>query len=273
MDAETLLRAGQPQEALAVLRDAVRKDPSSPKLRKFLCQLQIVNGEWERALNQLQVIAGMEPENGAAMAQVVGSLIRCEGLRAEVFAGKKTPLLFGEPEPWMGWLLEANRLLALGQTPAALELQAKAFDAAPASAGMLDGQPFEWIADADPRLGPMLEVHLEGRYYWIAFKHIQAIELTPPTELRDLVWAAAKFTWTNGGEAVGFLPARYPGSESDPDGAVRLGRKTEWRETAPGVSTGVGQRVLATDQAETPLLEIKSLTFAADAATVTVAQT
>ena len=264
MEAESQLRSGRPEQALASLREAVRKDPANPGLRKFLCQLLLVNGQWEKALNQLQVIAQMEPEEGAVLAQLLGTLIRCEKLRAEVFAGRKTPLVFGEPEPWMGWLVEGNSRRAQGETEAALELSGRAFDAAPATPGELDGQPFEWIADADSRLGPMLEGVLEGRYYWIAFQHIRQIELTPPAELRDLVWAPAKFTWTNGGQAAGFIPARYPGSESSADGAVRLGRKTEWLETPPGFHAGLGQRVLATNQTEAPLLEMKTLRLTAN---------
>ena len=261
MDAETQLRVGQPEQALASLRAAVRRDPANPKLRRFLAQLQIVNGQWEAALNQLQVFAGMEGQEGPALAQLAGALIRCEGLRTEVFAGRKTPLLFGEPEPWMGWLVEANRRQALGETDAAKTLRAQAFEAAPAVPGEMNGTAFAWIADADERLGPLLEVMLEGRYYWASFGCMRQVETAPPAELRDLVWAPAKFTWTNGGEAVGFIPARYPGSEGNADGAVRLGRKTQWRETAPGVYVGQGQRLLATDQAETPLLEINTLTF------------
>ena len=267
MEAETHLRAGHPAEAQVSLVDAVRKDPANPGLRKFLCQLQLVNGQWERALNQLQVIAGMEPEGGAVLAQLVGALVRCEGLRAEVFAGKKTPLLFGEPEPWMGWLLEANRQRALGEAGAARVLQERAFDAAPATPGQINGQPFAWVADMDERLGPMLEALLDGQYYWVAFQRVRRIEIAPPAELRDLIWAPARFTWTNGGEAAGFIPARYPGSEGSADGAVRLGRKTEWRETADGVHAGLGQRILATDAAETPLLEIQNLTLTADSPT------
>ena len=36
----------------------------------------------------------------------------------------------------------------------------------------MDGHGFEWIADADSRLGPLLEVILEGKYYWAPFCRI-----------------------------------------------------------------------------------------------------
>jgi type VI secretion system protein ImpE len=261
MEAETHLRAGQLDEALNSLRGAVRKDPADPGLRRLLYQVFALNGQWERALTQLQTVAQMQPESGVVLATLAGALIRCEGLRTEVFAGKRTPIVFGEPEPWMSWLVEANRLLAIGETNAALELQGKAFEAAPTAPGTLNGEPFEWIADADSRLGPMLEAMIEGRYSWVPFSRISKIDIDPPGELQDLIWKPAKFVWSNGGEGVGFIPVRYPGTETQTDGPLRMGRRTEWTERAPGVFAGLGQRLLATDQAEVPLLEVRTLEF------------
>ena len=48
-----------------------------------------VLGKWERALNQLTVAAELDAL-AIPMKQVYSDAIRCEGLRANVFAGKKT---------------------------------------------------------------------------------------------------------------------------------------------------------------------------------------
>jgi type VI secretion system protein ImpE len=71
----------------------------------------------------------------------------------------------------------------------------------------------------------------------------------------------AHFQWTNGGETVALLPTRYAGSESSPDPQIRLARKTDWQEAAPGLFTGTGQRMLATDAGEHPLMEIRRIEF------------
>ena len=259
--AETHLKAGRPDEALASLRDAIRQDPADAGLRQFLYGLLAFGGQWEKALNQLQVVAGLLPEGGPVVATLVGALIRCESLRAEVFAGRKSPLLFGEPEPWMGELVEANRLLAGGDAAAALTLRGRAFEAAPARGGRLDGEPFAWLADADGRLGPMLEAMLDGKYYWVPFGRISRITLPAPTELRDLIWAPAHFTWNNGGASAGFIPARYPGTERCADGPLRLGRTTTWAERAPDLQVGLGQRVWATDADDHAFLSVRSVEF------------
>jgi type VI secretion system protein ImpE len=76
---------------------------------------------------------------------------------------------------------------------------------------------------------------------------------------RDLIWAPAQLKWSNGGEAVGLLPTRYPGSERSSDGAIMLGRRTEWLDQGDGVFFGLGQRMLATDQGEFALLETREI--------------
>ena len=65
--------------------------------------------------------------------------------------------------------------------------------------------------------------------------------------------------FVNGGQAVGVIPTRYAGSEGSDDSHVALGRKTVWQEPIPEVFVGLGQRVLATDGGEHPLMEIRAI--------------
>lgn len=260
MQAETLLREGRLDEALADLQGQVRAKPADAGLRVFLFQTLALMGQWDRALTQLNVAADLDPAT-LLMAQVCRPAIASEALRAEIFAGRRLPVVIGEPAEWTGLLLRAAQLAGEGRFDQAATLRDRAFEQAPAIPGSIDlGQGptmFEWIADADPRLGPMLEVIVEGRYSWVPLAHIRELAIEPPTDLRDLVWAPAAITWTNGGHSVALLPARYPGSESSPDPTIRLGRRTEWTEQPGGYFTGLGQRMLATDQGEHPLLEVR----------------
>src|SRR5690606_7705283 len=120
---------------------------------------------------------------------------------------------------------------------------ARALDQAPATPGTIDGTPFEWIADADMRLGPVLEAIINGRYYWVPFAQLQQMDIEAPEDLRDFVWIPAHLKFTNGGESLALLPTRYPGSHADSDGAIQLARKTDWRESRPGFFEGIGQRL------------------------------
>jgi type VI secretion system protein ImpE len=129
-DAESALRAGDPRAALAHLTVAVRARPADSKLRIFMAQLLCVLGQWERAHTQLNVVADMDAET-VAMRETVGHAIRCELIRAKVFAGNRTPMVFGQPDEWLALLIES--LLQKGQGNAAMsdDLAARAFDAAP----------------------------------------------------------------------------------------------------------------------------------------------
>lgn len=260
-DAERAVREGDLDAALALLQDQVRRDPGVAKLRIFLFQLLCVNGQWERARTQLDLAADLDA-GALALAQMYREAIHCERLRAEVFAGRKSPVIFGEPEEWLALLIESLLVTGTGRAGEAQALRARAFDAAPASSGTIDGEPFEWIADADMRLGPVCEAVINGRYYWVPFTRLSRVDLEAPADLRDFVWAPAHFEFQNGGEAVGVIPTRYPGSENSDDSMIRLARRTTWQEEAPDVFYGFGQRVFATDTGQHSLLDIRSIQIA-----------
>lgn len=255
MLAQELVRKGDLAGALSALQDAVRKDASNAKLRVFLFQLLAVQGQWARALNQLNV-AGELDAGTLPMVQTYREAIQCEALRADIFSGRRAPLIFAEPEAWLAQLLEAIRLDASDPALAAAS-RAQAFDAAPASSGSIDGERFEWLADADPRMGPVIEAIVNGRYFWIPLCRIRRIEFDPPADLRDAVWTAASFTWANGAQTVGLIPTRYNDTVAHGDAAAMLSRRTDWRDDG----SGLGQRMLVTDQGEYALMDVRLIEF------------
>ena len=109
--AEQSLKGGDPVAALAHLQERVRSAPADPKLRIFLFQLLCVLGQWDRALNQLEVACGLDA-SALAMKQTYSDAVRCEAIRDEVFDGKKSPMIFGQPDQWLALLIES--LLAPG---------------------------------------------------------------------------------------------------------------------------------------------------------------
>lgn len=251
--AEEILRAGDPQGALAHLTAAVKAKPADARLRIFMAQLLCVLGQWTRAHTQLNVVADLMP-SAAPMREMVGHALRCELLRAEVFAGKRAPMVFGHPDAWLAKLIES--LLQSGQGNQALadQLATEAFDEAPAVPGAIDGEAFEWIADADSRLGPVLEAFVNGKYYWIPFSRLLRISLEVPQDLRDMVWMPAYLTFANGGEVIAMIPSRYPGTQDSGDAAMLLSRKTEWQALSGDRWRGLGQRMFSSNLGDHDLL-------------------
>jgi type VI secretion system protein ImpE len=258
MDAQEHLRAGDLEKALSALQGEVRSKPADARKRTFLFQLLAVMGRWDRALDQLNV-AGELDASTLAMVHTYRPAIASEWLRLEIFAGRSHPVVFGEPERWIALLTEALQQDAAGEAAVARVTRDQAFEEAPPTTGSLNGDPFGWIADCDSRLGPVLEVVTGGNLYWIPFHRIRRIEVEPPEDLRDMVWLPAHFTWSNGGEGVGLIPTRYPGTENSGDTALCLARKTDWVDTPGGGVEGLGQRMLATDRGEFPMLEVRDI--------------
>ncbi len=258
--AEALLKAGDLDGCLKEVTARIRADGAAIAPRVFLFQLFSVLGEWERARRQLYVLKDMDAGT-IPMFEVYDAVIQCEHMRSAVFDGKRSPLMFGQPSEWLANLAAALVALAEGKKDEAERLRDSAFEAAPAVPGQINGEAFEWLADADGRLGPVLEVFLKGQYYWVPFHAVASISIEPPADLRDLVWTPAEFRWANGGEAVGFIPTRYPGTEAGNDSRLKLSRLTEWAEAGNDLVLGSGQRVLVTDQNDYPLLSVEKVTL------------
>jgi len=260
MTAEEALRAGRPDEALKLLQQRVRESPADAPLRVFLFQLLCVQGQWNRALTQLNV-AGELDAGTLLMVQTYREALRCEVYRADVFAGVRTPMVLGQPEEWFALLLQSLALSAQKHDEQAAQLRSRALELAPAAPGRLNGKAFEWLADGDCRIGPCLELILNARYYWVPLTQIRTLRLEPPADLRDLVWMPAELTWANGGQAVALIPSRYPGSESA-EAALQLSRRTDWQEAADGMYVGSGQRAFITDDgSETALFDVREIGF------------
>lgn len=250
-------------EQLLDLQSRIKRDASSAKLRIHLFQLLCVMGNWQRALSQLQVAAQLDAK-ALAMAQTYREAIKCEVFRGEVFAGKRTPQVMGNPPPWIGLMIEALRHDGEGSAVAAADLRAQALDQAAATSCGVDGVACEWLADGDSRLGPICEVIANGQYYWLPFESCSAIKIEAPVDMRDLVWAPAEILLPNEGRVPALIPARYPTTETltkDNADVLKMCRLTEWVEHGADAWYGIGQRVWVSDVGEYPLLATRDIVF------------
>jgi len=229
MNATELYRAGRLSEAVQVLSAELRDNPADAKRRTFLFELLCCAGEFDRAGKQLDVLAqeGPQVEMGTL---VYRGAIQAERQRQELFRSKNFPEPAAEP-------------------------------GAPV-AGTLNGNPFDSIEDADPRIGARLEIFAAGNYVWVPFAHIASIQISPPTKLRDLIWVPAMVRLGPGmkGQDLGhvLLPALSAFSWQHPDEAVRLGRQTVWTEEG-GEAVPWGQKILLVDGEEFPMLEVREI--------------
>lgn len=283
------------QDALARLESAVRRMPGDACHRWALVEMLCVLGQWERALQHLQVSArltGGDDMQWHAKAQMLRGLIRAEAQRLEVFDGHLMPHPVIDRPQWMASLARALAFNAQGDHGEADRFRRAALEEAPtrpvvcvwceepqadtASEGVAETlveQPFEWIGDSDTRLGPVCEFIVAGGYRWLAFADIASVQMERPRNLLDLVWRPVSVTLhatRAGAQALrGFFPNRYSGTENLPpetDGARRdaltLARLTQWREVGDTGVFAVGQKTWMTDRGDVPLLGLRSLRLA-----------
>jgi type VI secretion system protein ImpE len=230
MSPKELFQAGKLNEAIEALGAEVRDHPTDARRRTFLFELLCFKGDYDRAEKHLNVLADATPDSRMG-AMLYFSALHAERVRQDLFAKKDYPVDHAE-----------------GNT----------------RGGSINGQPFESMEDADPRVGPRLELFAAGAYLWIPFEHIESIEIEAPKRLRDLLWAHAlvrtgpAFREKELGEVL--LPVLAPFSWRHADDQIKLGRTTEWAEV-DGVTVPSGQRIFSVDGEDFPLLDIRKIEF------------
>ena len=256
--ADSLLRDGDIAGARAALVELVRKTPGSVEARMFLFQLLALTGEWTKARAQLSALAQLSPE--AQMFSVAyGQAIDAELNRAEVFAGRAPASLLVRSQPWTEDLAAALTLEIAGRGDEAEAARDRAYDAAPEMAGRIDGAAFDWIADADHRFGPAVEAIIAGKWGLLPLDAIEKIKGSGPQDLRDLIWYPVEIGFKSGQSVAGFLPGRYPGTETSGDNAAILARATTETDGPLGpLLTGQHVFVLSTGE-ERDLMSLRLL--------------
>ncbi len=235
MTPKELLATGKVREAEGALTAFLRDNPADAARRTFLFELLCFSGQYDRAGKQLSVLSqgSKEAEMGATLYY---SALHAEKLRHQMFQKQEFPTTAPAKSP----------------------------------PGTLNGKPFESISDADPDIGARLELYAAGAYLWIPFEHIASVTIEQPKLLRDTLWTPAfvltgpSFQGMDIGQVI--IPAIYPYSWKSDDQSLWLGRSTDWVADDEGKEFPVGHKVFIVDGEEVPLLEIRSLEFASNAA-------
>ncbi len=230
MSPRELFQTGKLNEASEARGAEVRDNPTDARRRTFLFELLCFKGDYDRAEKHLNILADATPDSRVG-AVLYFSALHAERVRQSLFERKEYPVAPASGNP---------------------------------RGGTINGQPFQELEDADPRVGPRLELFAAGAYLWIPLEHIESIEMEAPKRLRDLLWVPAlvrtgpAFKEKELGEVL--LPVLAPFSWKHPEDDVKLGRATEWIE-ADGMSVPSGQRMFSVDGEDFPLLEIRKIEF------------
>ncbi|WP_274054972.1 type VI secretion system accessory protein TagJ [Thalassomonas haliotis] len=228
--------------------------------------------QFNRANEQLAILAELSDSN-LALKNTYQALISAEKSRQQIFSGTRAPVIFGQPAEWVSYYLQALLSFKRNNIPQAKKEIETGASLAPAIGGSINGKTFLWLADADVRLGPLLEIIINGNYYWLPFNRINKLVIDDFEDLRDLVWCPCHLTLENLGEIIAFIPSRYPplfspGLDSSQDPPVNdaasqaeydLASKTSWQMPEENFYIGQGLRSFITDNDEYALSGVDTI--------------
>jgi type VI secretion system protein ImpE len=261
MNAGELFKAGQLQAAIDAQLQDVRANPGDTNRRLFLFELSAFAGDLERARKQTDLMMYDTPELLAAVG-VYRNALDSEKARRSLFVEGQPPQFFGTPAGHLTQRLAAIAEMRSGHATDAAKLLAEANDSAPALSGQFNEKSFDGMRDADDLFGTVLEVFSNGKYFWLALEQVASLALNPPKFPRDLLWAPARLMLKDGTTGDVLLPVLYPNTHEHSDDALRLGKKTDWLESADGVIRGVGAKTFLIGEDAAGLLDFREVAIA-----------
>jgi type VI secretion system protein ImpE len=259
---EELFRDGKLRDAIAAQTAAVRSAPADVNRRWFLVELLCFAEEWDRGDQLLDIISTQAEGMAAAVLRFRG-LLRGEQTRRQVMREGRAPQMIGRSAATLQPVVEALLSLREHDAEAAAAKLAEAAAQAPPVAGTRDGtQSFDTFQDVDDVCARLVEFITEGGdYHWVSVGDVSLLEVQPLQRPRDLIWRPSRIEVRDGPAGDVYLPALYVSEGPDIDDAIRLGRRTDWRETQGGLVRGMGQRTFLVGDEDVPIHELRRVEF------------
>ncbi len=250
------IQAGQLTSALAFLKEKIKVSPKDLTLRSLLVELLCVQGEYERADQQIETLVVQNP-SFAFSGKQLRQLIRAAKHRQEVLMQGRLPQWIEKPNAAINGQVKAlTHAIAEKFADAAKEVN-KLNKSESALKGSLNGAPFVGLRDLDDRTAYVIELlALNGEYYWVPFNMIKSMVFDASKELISLIWKPVFVTFNNGLEQNFYFPATYVNNELND--LQLLGQETVWAERQ-GFVQGRGQKMFLIGDDAISANEIKTL--------------
>jgi len=235
---EELLKKGQLLLAVKSAAELVQQKPSDEHARVLYVELLCVNGEFEKADQQLTTLMSLNPDLGFAMA-TWRQLVHAAQIRQDVFELKAKPELIEPATPSITHALDLLLAMSENDTPKIEQCLESINQQAALNQYSINQNPPEAIRDLDDTMANIFEVlGTNGKYFWIDFSQVVELEVFKPERILEVLWRKANIVLTNGTEGEVYLPANYP---IKGDELASLGRETQWHEVGSAYC-GIGLR-------------------------------
>lgn len=259
--AKELLESGKLHEAVKVMNEEVKRNPTDVQRRSLLAELLCIVGKLERADAQLEVILQQDMKAALGVA-LLRQLIRAETARRDFAAAGRLPEFIDVPSPYIKHYVEASIHMREKRLDDAKRLLDLAEEERPRVKGTCNGRPFDDLRDLDDMTAGVFEVLTStGKFYWIPVERVRSIEFRKPERLRDLMWRRAAMSVADGPDGEVFLPATYYPNGTEPAEGALLGRITEWRGGNGAPIRGIGQVTFLVGDESVPIMQMETVTF------------
>jgi len=260
LNAKDLIASGNLVAAVQETTQQVRNHPTDATARITLFELLCLTGDLDRAEKQLDVVEQQRTQKDLGV-QVYRNCLKAERERRRVFEEAVEPHFLGEPPAYVDLHIEAIACVREGKLSQARELLDRAEEERPALSGKFSGKPFQDFRNCNDLTAPVLELVVHDKYTWLPLEQIRQIEIDPPKQLRDILWASARIISANEVKGEVIIPALYYGTSASSDDSARLGRLTDWQKLSDDLYRGVGLHLFLVDEADHPLFELESVEF------------
>jgi type VI secretion system protein ImpE len=252
-----LIQDGQLNQALSVVTEQLKQEPSNHELRSSFIELLCIDGQLERADQQLDLIVKQAPEMLPGVVNL-RQIVRAAQARLDFAEGGDTAATIGKPGESFSALLKLR--VALRENNAdEVENCAQRMEQNRDNASLkVNGLHRYLIRDVDDTLAGFVEMFgTNGKYYLIPISEVSNLEMLPAESLFELIWRKAKVEISSGDCGEVFVPLTYVASHSE---AEKLARETDWQKVLnTDVYQGRGRKLWLVDDGAMELFELKSI--------------
>jgi type VI secretion system protein ImpE len=234
--------------AVAIALEQVKSAPKDEDARRLFIDLLIVQGDYERADKQADILSNTAGALTLGLSLLRGRL-RAAKARELWFLEGAVPSFPDGPTERDAMAMQLAISMRGGNTDEIKrDLDLLAGTSQTSSMTVNDASSVE-LRDADDRIPHAVEVLCSnGSYMWVDFDRIEKLDFAPVKSVRDLTWRPANLVLAGGSETDVVICNTYFAAEQTAE--ERLSRTTDWEEAKGGVITGRGQKTyLAGDDA------------------------
>ncbi|MGF1693217.1 type VI secretion system accessory protein TagJ [Photobacterium kagoshimensis] len=241
------------KDILCDYMDRLKAQPKDSDLRSNFIELLCVDGQLERADQQLSLLIKQYPEfliGGNNLRQ----LIHAAQARVDFFSGNATAqLLKGDAQEFE--CLVALNIARCQKKQAEIQQFAVQLESNRTQSGSVINQKnVEDCRDLDDSLAGYIELFgTDGQYYLVPFAEVERLQFMPVTSLVEHIWRKVSIEVNDGPSGDAFIPMTYVDSTTD---AQKLARETDWVElSGTSVVVGQGQKMWLVGDSALPLAQ------------------